>query len=117
MTGNLLQECGSGKKDTVAAQRRAPLKAAISPERVLHNRHLLASSATIGTLLLDCSVLLGRFVHELVSVLAALLNFLLLALPPLLVLRNRVLHLLAIKIGHILDLLLFLLLLGHGLFI
>ena len=83
----------------------------------LLSRHLLASSAAIRTLLLDRSVLLGRFVHELVSVLAALLDFLLLARLPLLVLRNRVLHLLAIKICLILDLLLSLLLLGHSLFI
>ena len=77
--------------------------------------HLLATAATIGTLLLDCSVLCGRFVHELVSVLPAVLNFLLLALLPLLVLRNRMLHLLAIEICHIFDALQVLLLLGRGL--
>ena len=64
-------------------------------------RHLFASSAAIGTLFLECGVLRGRFGHELVSVLPALVNFLLLALPPLLVLRNRVLHLLSVESGRI----------------
>lgn len=83
----------------------------------LLSRHFLTPFAPVGALLLNNSVLLGRFLHEVLSVLPSLDYLLLLALFPLLVFSDRVLELSTIEIGLILLQLLVLLFLGHSLLV